>query len=116
MKSPDTIVYEQDSQMALSCFHYDSLLWKCFQMQKSQILVTRPENAPDSTIHYLHSHLKTTVKLHMTVFSEVTEYKTLNTYVSHFTAYALCNSNLFTALCKRKIHTYLQQTLETPFG
>ncbi len=34
MKSPDTTVYEQDSQMALSCFHYDSLLCKCFPMQK----------------------------------------------------------------------------------
>lgn len=32
MKSPDTIVYEQDSQIALSCFHYESLL--CFPMQK----------------------------------------------------------------------------------
>jgi len=40
MKSPDTIVYEQDSQMALSCFQYDSLFCKCFPMQKSQILVT----------------------------------------------------------------------------
>jgi len=82
MKSPDTVVYEQDSQMALSCFHYDSLLCKCFPMQKSQILVTLPENAQD--ILYLLSHLKNTVKLHITVFSEVTEYKTLNMYVSHF--------------------------------
>lgn len=74
MKSPDAIVYEQENQMALSCFHYDSLLCKCFPMQKSQIFVTLPENTQDSTIHYLHSHLKTTVKLHITVFSEVTEY------------------------------------------
>jgi len=29
---------------------------------------------------FLHSHLKTTVKLHITVFSEVSEYKTLNMY------------------------------------
>ncbi len=34
-----------------------------FQCKKSQILVTLPENAQDSTIYYLHSHLKTTVKL-----------------------------------------------------
>jgi len=33
MKSPDTIVYEQDSQMALSCFHYDSV---SFPMQKKK--------------------------------------------------------------------------------
>ncbi len=89
MKSPDTTVYEQDSQMALSCFHYDSLLCKCFPMQKSQILVTLLENAQDSTIYYLHSHLKTTVKLDITVFSEVSEYKTLNMYVSHF--YCICS-------------------------
>ena len=57
---------------------------KCFPIQKSQILVTLPENAQDSTIYYLHSHLKNTVKLHITVFSEVNEYKTLNMYVSHF--------------------------------
>lgn len=67
MKSPDTIVYEQDSQMALSCFHYDSSLCKCFPMQKSQILVTLPENAQDSTIHYLHSHLKSTVTVSYTL-------------------------------------------------
>jgi len=36
MKSPDTSVYEQDSQMALSCFYYDSLLCKCFPMQKKR--------------------------------------------------------------------------------
>ncbi len=90
MKSPDTTVYEQDSQMALSCFHYDSLLCKCFPMQKSQILVTLPENAQDSTIYYLHSHLKTSKKkLDITVFSEVSEYKTLNMYVSHF--YCICS-------------------------
>jgi len=34
MKSPNTSVYEQDSQMALSCFHYDSLLCKCLTIQK----------------------------------------------------------------------------------
>ena len=77
MKSPD-IVFEQDSQTALSCFHYDSLLCKCFPLQKSQILVTLPENAQDSTIYYLHSHLKNIAKLHITVFREVNEYKTLN--------------------------------------
>ena len=56
------------------------------------------------TIYYLHSHLKNTVKLHITVFSEVTEYKTLTLICMFhiFTEYALCNSNLFTALCKRK--------------
>jgi len=48
--------------------------------KKSQILATTlPENAQDSL-----SHLKTTVKFHITVFCEVTEYKTLNMYVSHF--------------------------------
>jgi len=40
MKSPNTGVYEQDSQMALSYFHYDTLLYKCLPIQKSQILVT----------------------------------------------------------------------------
>jgi len=50
------------------------------------------------------------VKLHITVFSEVTEHKTLNMF-HIFTANPLCNSNLFTALYKRKkIHPYLQQT------
>lgn len=28
------IIYEQNSQMALSCFHYDSSLCKCFPVQK----------------------------------------------------------------------------------
>ncbi len=60
-----------------------------FQCKKSQILVTLPENAQDSTIYYLHSHLKTTVKLDITVFSEVSEYKTQNMYVSHF--YCICS-------------------------
>ncbi len=55
------------------------------QCKKSQILVTLPENAQ----YYLHSHLKTTVKLDITVFSEVSEYKTLNMYVSHF--YCICS-------------------------
>jgi len=36
MKSTDTIVHEQDSQMALSCFHYDSLLCKCFPVHMSR--------------------------------------------------------------------------------
>ena len=36
MRSLDTIVYEQDSQMALSCFHYDSLFSQCFQKQKKR--------------------------------------------------------------------------------
>lgn len=40
----------------------------------SQILVTLPENAQGSTRHYLHSHLKTRVKLQITVFSEVTRH------------------------------------------
>jgi len=72
MKSPNTSVCEQDSQMALSCFHYDSLLCKCLPMQKkSQIVVPLLGNAQDSPITYLHSHLKTTVKFHITVFSEV---------------------------------------------
>jgi len=52
MKSPNTSVYEQDSQMALSCFHYDSLLFKCLPIQKSQILETLPENAEDSPVNY----------------------------------------------------------------
>lgn len=118
MKSPDTIVYEQDSQMALSCFHYDSLLCQCFPMQKSQILVTLPENAQDSTIYYLHSHLKNRVKLHITVFSEVTEYKTLTLICMFhiFTEYALCNSNLFTALCKRKKYTLIYNKHKLPLG
>jgi len=70
--------------------------------------VTLPQNAQESTIYYLHSHYRsqTTVKLHITVFNEVTEYKTLNIQI--FTAYALCNSNLFTALKK---HPYLQQVI-----
>ena len=59
-KSPDTIIYEQDSQMAgfamFSLGHFNSV----FQCKKSQIFVTIPENAPDST---KHSHLKTTVKV-----------------------------------------------------
>jgi len=42
-------------------------------MQKSPILVTLPENAQYNTLYYFHSHLKTTVKLHITVFSEVTD-------------------------------------------
>jgi len=58
-----------------------------FQSKKSPILVTLHENAQDST-KYLHSHLKTTVKLLITVFSEVTEYKTLNMF-HIFTANAL---------------------------
>jgi len=49
MKSPNTGVYEQDSQMALSCFHYDTLLCKCLPMQKkSDLGDTVPENAQDS--------------------------------------------------------------------
>jgi len=42
-------------------------------MQKSQILVALPENTQYNTLYYFHSHLKTTVKLHITVFSEVTD-------------------------------------------
>jgi len=53
-------------------------------MQKSQILVTLYLNAQDSTIYYLHRHLKTIVMFHITVYSEVIECKTLNMYVSHF--------------------------------
>ena len=106
MKSPDTIVYEQVSQMALSCFHYDSLLCKCFPMQKKSDLgdTTWKCSRQHYIADYLHSHLKTKVKLHITVFSEVTEYRTLNMYVSHF--YCICSlqfyCNLSTALCKRK--------------
>jgi len=48
-KSPDTIVNKIVKWLSLSCFHYDSLLCKCFPMQKSQILVTLPENAQGST-------------------------------------------------------------------
>jgi len=66
--------------------------------KKSDLENTIPENAQDNTIYYLHCHLKTTVKLHITVFSEVTEYKTV------IVLDALCNSNLFRALCKRNIH------------
>lgn len=66
----------------------------------------------------LHSYLKNTVKLHLTVFSEVTEYKTLNTgCMFHiFTAYALCNSNLFTVLCKIKKYTLLYNKHKLPLG
>jgi len=60
--------------MALSCYHYDSLLCKCFPMQKSYLKMLK------TALLFLHSHLKTTVKLHITVFSEVSEYKTLNMY------------------------------------
>lgn len=73
------------TSMVLSCFHYDSLLCTFFTMQKSLILVTLPENA----IYYLNSHLKTTVKLDITVCSEVSEYNTLNMYVSH--VYWICS-------------------------
>jgi len=38
------------------------------QYKKSQMLVTLPENAQDSPINYLHSHLKTIVKFHITVY------------------------------------------------
>jgi len=68
MKSPNTSVYEQDGFVM---FRYDSLLCKCLPIKKSQILVTLPENAQDSHINYLHSYLKTTVKFHINVFSEV---------------------------------------------
>jgi len=72
MKNPNASVYEQDRQMALSCFHYDSLLYNCLPMQKkSDLGDTIPENAQDSPVNYLHSHLKTTVKFHITVFNEV---------------------------------------------
>jgi len=69
------------------------------QCKKSQILVTLPENNQDSPINYLHSHLKTTVNFHITVFSEVqdTEYVCFT-----FLLHSLCNSNLFKTLCKRK--------------
>jgi len=88
MKSPDTIVYEQDSQMALSCFHYDSV---SFPMQKKKSGLGETTWKCSRQLYYLHSHLKTTVKLHLTVFSEVTEQDT--EYVFHiFTAYALCNA------------------------
>ena len=100
MRSLDTIVYEQDSQMALSCFHYDSLFSQCFPMQKKgQNSVTLPENAQDSTIHYLYSHLKTTVKLHIAVVRGVSEYKTLNTYVSHF--YCICSLQFYSIVQKK---------------
>jgi len=39
--------------------------------KKSDLGDTIPENAQDSPINVLHSHLKTTVKFHITVFSEV---------------------------------------------
>jgi len=52
MKGPDTIVYEQDSQMALSCYHYDRLFSNA---KKSDLGDTIPENAQDSTIY---THLK----------------------------------------------------------
>jgi len=56
-----------------------------FQCKKSQILATTlPENAQDSLIYYFHSHLKTTVKFHITVFCEVTEYKTPVLGVTHY--------------------------------
>ncbi len=56
----------QDSQMALSCFHYDSYSVNVFQCKKS----TLPENAQDSTIYYYTAILKTSKKkLDITVFS-----------------------------------------------
>jgi len=101
MTSPDTIDYEHDSRMDLSRFQKDSSLFF--------ILVSLPENAQETALYYLHSHLKTTVKLHITVFSEVTEYKTLNRVCMFhiFTAFDLCNSNLLKALCKRKKYTLI---------
>ena len=70
-----------------------------YNAKKRSNSVTRPENAQDSTIHYLYSHLKTTVKLHIAEVRGVGEYKTLNTYVSHF--YCICSLQFYS---KRKIH------------
>jgi len=61
MKSPNTGVYEQDSQMALSCFHMTLYSVSVCQCKKGQILVTLPENAQESPINYLHSHLSFTL-------------------------------------------------------
>ncbi len=89
MKSPDTTVLNKIVKWLCHVFIMTVYSVNVFQCKKSQILVTLPENAQDSTIYYLHSHLKTTVKLDITVFSEVSEYKTLNMYVSHF--YCICS-------------------------
>lgn len=58
MKSPDILFDEQDSQIALSCFHYDWLLM-LIQCKKRPTLVTSPDNAQDSTICHLKSTLLT---------------------------------------------------------
>lgn len=88
MESPDTTVYELESQITLSCFRHGSSLCKCFQRQKkkSRISVTLPENAQESAIHYSDTiqKLQKLRRLHITVFGEITEYKTMNVFFPTF--------------------------------
>ena len=72
--------------------------------------VTLPENAQDSIIHSLYSHLKTTVKLHIAVVRGVSDYKSLNMHVSHF--YCICSLQFYSIVQKNKYTTvtFLEQT------
>jgi len=91
VKSPDTIVYEKIVKWLCHVFILTVYSVNVFLCKRSQILVTLPENALKKALYNIctmHSHLKTTVKLHIPGFSVVTEYKTLNMYVSHF--YCIC--------------------------
>jgi len=98
------------SKMALSCFHYDSLLYNCKKV-RSWWHLKLPNTAYTICTQTFENYSKST-----NVFSEVIKYKTLNMFVSHF----YCNSNLFTALCKRKEkkkpHTPLYNKHKLPLG
>ena len=89
-----------------------SLFSQCFPMQKKRSeLCSLPENAQDSTIHYLYSHLKTTVKLHSAVVRGVgreifdqhpvvcckplTRYERWKRTLSHTTTYLLSSTILY---------------------
>lgn len=96
MKSPDTAVQLDNHILPISFMTAYSV--SIFQCKKSQILVTLG-NAQNITI----DSAIWKVKLHITEFSEATEYMTLNRYASE---YLKCF----------KIHTYLQQTKETLIG
>jgi len=112
--TPVIMIYEQDSQMALSCFHYDdSLLCKCLTMQKKSDLGDTTWKCSRQSYKLYAQPFENYSKVCFTLLYLVrysnwvqdTEYVCFT-----FLLHSLCNSNLFRALGKRKKNTPLLTT------
>lgn len=100
MKTPDTIVYGQDSEVALTCFHQDSLFWKCQAEQ------AKKNSGPDYLIMLATTpYIQTIVLLHIIAFSVVTEHfqdAECVCFTSLLAAFAPYNSNLINIIVQKK--------------